>query len=374
MENYIGKCIDSIVNQTHKNLEIILVDDGATDLSGKICDEYSLRDSRIKVIHKENGGLVSARKAGIQIAHGMYATYVDGDDWIEPDMYEKLLGKILDADIILSGKIRDYGSHSVYEKNKIPEGIYSGTTLKNKIYATMMYTGRFYERGISPQIYQNLYIRELLQKNQMQVPDSINVAEDAACTYPALLDANKIVVTSDCFYHYRIREGSIMDIDSNNHLCHFKLLYRYLKKRFSKKKDLKEILLNQLNYMMIYALMLKEIDLLQHKDGIFPYSGVKEGDKIVVYGAGRFGKELVRFIKSQNKFSIVSWVDCNCKVDSIESLKHTKYDYIIIAVLIKEIANMIIEDLISMGIPEHKIKKIDIKEIEATKSKLNSIL
>ena len=179
IENYIRKCIESIQNQTYKKIEIILVDDGSTDLSGKICDEYALNDSRIKVIHKKNGGLVSARKVGIENAEGMYATYVDGDDWIESDMYEKLLNQIVDADIIISGKIRDYGDHSVYERNKIPEGIYNADDLKNIIYATMMYTGRFYERGISPQIYQNLYVKEILLKHCNSLSLLIPIIESA---------------------------------------------------------------------------------------------------------------------------------------------------------------------------------------------------
>ena len=82
---YVRKCIESIVNQTYQNLDIILVDDGSTDDSGVICDEYAEKDSRIRVIHKTNGGLVSARKAGINIAKGEYSLYVDGDDWIEND-------------------------------------------------------------------------------------------------------------------------------------------------------------------------------------------------------------------------------------------------------------------------------------------------
>ena len=89
VENYIHRCLDSLMDQTYKNLEIILVDDGSTDSSGIICDEYSKKDRRIQVIHKKNGGLVSARKAGILLATGEYSTYVDSDDWIEDSAYEK---------------------------------------------------------------------------------------------------------------------------------------------------------------------------------------------------------------------------------------------------------------------------------------------
>ena len=94
VENYLEQCIISVVHQTYKNLEIILVNDGSPDNSGKICDDFALMDKRIKVIHKMNGGLSSARNAGIDIAKGEYLGFVDSDDTIEPFMYEKLMTAI----------------------------------------------------------------------------------------------------------------------------------------------------------------------------------------------------------------------------------------------------------------------------------------
>lgn len=88
---YLSKCVESILNQTYRDLEIILVDDGSAYLCGKACDEYAGQDSRIRVIHKENGGSTSARKAGLEIADGEFVGFVDGDDWIEPDYYEKMV-------------------------------------------------------------------------------------------------------------------------------------------------------------------------------------------------------------------------------------------------------------------------------------------
>ena len=90
VEPYLRKCLDSIVGQTHRNLEIILVDDGSPDNCGAICDEYAARDERIKVIHKENGGVASARNAGLAVASGDYIGWVDSDDWIETDMMSQL--------------------------------------------------------------------------------------------------------------------------------------------------------------------------------------------------------------------------------------------------------------------------------------------
>ena len=90
-EKYLAKCLDSLINQTFQSLEIILIDDGSIDNSGKICDEYALNDDRIKVIHKENGGVSSARNAGLDLATGSYIAFVDPDDYIDPDMYATCL-------------------------------------------------------------------------------------------------------------------------------------------------------------------------------------------------------------------------------------------------------------------------------------------
>lgn len=105
-EKYLVRCVDSILNQTYGHLEVILVDDGAKDSSGAMCDEYAQKDARIRVVHKENGGLSSARNAGIDIAAGEYLAFVDSDDWIEPEMYETMLSLAVeqDAKMVVAGR------------------------------------------------------------------------------------------------------------------------------------------------------------------------------------------------------------------------------------------------------------------------------
>ena len=126
VEKFIKKCLDSIVNQTYKNLEIILVDDGSPDSCGKICDEYAQKDNRIKVIHKENGGLVSARNAGLEIATGDYISFIDPDDWIEKEMYEEMIKIAIEknVDAVRCGHYRDDNETSeehtcIFTENKL---------------------------------------------------------------------------------------------------------------------------------------------------------------------------------------------------------------------------------------------------------------
>lgn len=101
VEKYLKRCLDSVVNQTYKNLEIILIDDGCTDGSGNICDEYAAKDKRIIVIHKENGGLSNARNKGLDICTGEYISFIDSDDWIEKDFYEYVFNNVKNSDLLI---------------------------------------------------------------------------------------------------------------------------------------------------------------------------------------------------------------------------------------------------------------------------------
>lgn len=131
-EDYLVTCIESILKQTYRQLQIILVEDGSDDSSGEICDDYARRDERIIVLHKEkNEGLVAARHSGLSLAQGDYVGFVDADDWIEPTMFEYLINKAMkyDCDIVTSGRIEEFENKSVVCPNKLEEGIYTGEKL-----------------------------------------------------------------------------------------------------------------------------------------------------------------------------------------------------------------------------------------------------
>ena len=118
VEKYLQKCVDSIINQTYKNLEIILVDDGSPDNCPKMCDDYAEKDSRIKVVHKENGGLSDARNVGMEVATGEYVSFIDSDDYISLDFYETLLETIVDndSDVVECGVVKFYENEKFIKK------------------------------------------------------------------------------------------------------------------------------------------------------------------------------------------------------------------------------------------------------------------
>ena len=200
VEKYLEKCINSVIGQTYKNIEIIIVDDGSTDKSGLICDFFAGKDTRIVVIHKVNGGLSSARNAGLDIAKGDYIGFVDSDDWIEPDMYECLLCNMLkeNADISVCGV---YYSRENKTKTDKDTTSYCVLSRYEAICSTVRNNGL-----IKVYAWNKLYSRHVFEK--LRFPEG-KTYEDWYTILPAIDAAKIIVVSMQPKYHYLKRPGSI---------------------------------------------------------------------------------------------------------------------------------------------------------------------
>lgn len=228
---YIEQCIQSIIKQSYIDIEIILVDDGSTDGSGEICDKFSIIDSRIKVLHKKNGGLVSARKAGVRIATGDYITYVDGDDWIEPLMYEHMMSETKNglADVVIQGYLYDDGKKVTRVLNKFKEGIYEGGNIESLYERMLSYNldGAF-EFGIIPTVWCKIFKKELIIDAQIKVNEKITIGEDVAVTFPVLLNAKCIVISGHTDYHYRVNLSSMTKKYDKNYFMKLNELRKYM--------------------------------------------------------------------------------------------------------------------------------------------------
>ena len=230
IEKYLRQCINSVLAQTYGNIEIILVDDGSTDLSGEICDEYQMKYNNVIVIHKKNEGLVSARKSGVKIAKGIYTICVDGDDWIDKDTVACLYERMIDSkcDIAISNRIQEFEATG---EKKIQL-----CTLKPGVYDLKDEDNCFYKQffvddagiGVLHGICGKLIKTCLYKEHQMNVPEKISMGEDAACMYPCYMYADKVYVTEGKFYHYRQHVGSISHISSKNALSNWEELFNYL--------------------------------------------------------------------------------------------------------------------------------------------------
>ncbi len=200
---YIERCVNSILAQTYDNIEIILVDDGSKDDSPKLCDALGQADSRVKVIHKPNGGVTSARMAGIEAAKGEWTGFVDGDDEIEPDMYERLLDNALkyDADISHCG-------HVVIKPDGTKQYMYNTGRLakQSNIEAVKDLLAGVFEPGLGNKLYKSSLMRELMQSGKMN--GGIRINEDLLMNFYLFRKAENTVFEDFCPYSYIKREGS----------------------------------------------------------------------------------------------------------------------------------------------------------------------
>lgn len=198
VEEYLDECIASVAAQTYKNLEIILVDDGSPDNCPQMCDAWAEKDGRIRAIHKSNGGLSDARNTGLDVATGDYIAFVDSDDYIKPDMMEKLFAAISEqnADIAACGILNCEGDRQVTWGCRD----FSGTS--EQVLA-MLYNDAAYPVAAWNKLYRRICWKTL------RFPVG-KTCEDAFTTYRLVHDANRIVMISEALYCYRIRPGSIM--------------------------------------------------------------------------------------------------------------------------------------------------------------------
>jgi len=365
IDRYLGLCIESLINQTYGNLEIILVDDGSKDRCPEICDLYAGKDKRIKVIHKANGGLVSARKAGLLASRGRYIGYVDGDDWVGPGFFSSLYYSMTasNADIVCAGFSRDLFSESAHFQNNIVSGEYEGERLE-QLRKNMLSYGAFFKTGISTYVWNKLFKREILMDVQMNVDENISIGEDAAVVYPALMRCSRVCIVDNCAYHYRQREDSMLKRVSpfSNEAKKLKSLYDYLS-GFAKTCDAKYGIQRQVDEFVSGICIMRSGDLsFFHKQ--------LDGKSIVVYSAGTFGQQLVNRVKEKKSNTIAGWIDddyweyrrCCMDVDPVSDIVKLDYDYVLIATIDTILADAVKIKLLEYGVQPEKILKVELHD------------
>lgn len=379
VEGYLKECIESLLCQTLKEIEIILVDDGSDDKCPQICDDYARRDNRIKVIHKGNGGPDSARKAGIAIAKGKYVGYVDGDDWVEPSMYEKMLEyaernqvAVVETGIIDSWEFREGRRHSY-----LPEGCYKAEKFRNQIEPYILYAGSFFRHGISPYLCTKIFLRDAICKYQ-EIDDILNkIQDDTMVSLPCIVETQSLYISHGCYYHYRVRTDSGKRAVRQNEVKNFMECYPLMYKRFQG-SQLSALQDNQINYYSMYWLLMKAPYVFRGQaDKVFePICQLKRDSKVVVYGAGSVGIHWMDFFR-QIGLNIVCWSDKNYEtlastydICNPKSICDYEYDYVVIAILRESTVASVRKDLLALGVPKEKICWIDKEYIKNPKSLL----
>lgn len=364
-EKYLRKCLTSILNQCYSLFELILVNDGSEDLSGEICDEFAQMDKRVRVIHKKNEGVIYARITGIQAARYEWIAFVDADDWVEAE-FLKCLTDLIDreeADIVAIGCIAETSYKTNYVSNKIKPGIYEGKRLKDEFIPEMFYYAGVFQFGLLPYLWNKLFRKELLASCYADIDTRIYDGDDVAVLYPYLLHVNKIVVTNDYLYHYRIHETSMTYKKGESFYENVSRLYLYLNAVF-RDSDYRKCLCPQLNqYLRMMVLAGTPDELKQRGQFCFPFDKIPMGSAVVLYGAGQVGIVYYQQLKKTNYCTVVSWVDKNyldlikngLPVETPDSIEYKDYDYIVIANAEIKIKEEIKKFLLCLGVEAEKI-------------------
>lgn len=207
VEKYLKEALDSVVNQTYKNLQIILVDDGSTDSSGEICDLYAKQDNRITVIHQENAGAGAAKNAGLELVKGEYFSIIDSDDYIELNMYEKMLGYMESyrSDVVQC-LFRNVFVNRKVDRNYLIKSKDVRKIKRNKFLKEYLYDWKY-------AIFANKVFKTSLLKD-IRFPVGRKI-DDEFFTYKLICNAKTIVNTKEVFYNYRMRKSSVMNENSD---------------------------------------------------------------------------------------------------------------------------------------------------------------
>lgn len=347
--DYLDKCIESVINQTYKNLEIILVDDGSKDQSGQICDRVAEYDSRIRVIHKENGGLVSARKAGLEVATGDYIGFVDGDDYIEPLFYEVLLNQIVktNSDFVHTSLVEEKNGVEIKKYSCMEQIINNDLNSCVEIIRTSIF-GESMDNIITQSVVTKLFRKELIRECYGNVPDDNSQGEDAICFVLCLLKAKTISVQTSPLYHCRKREGSYTDYTRVKNIEEIWRQYRELEKIFIKSNIYQYLQKDMDSFYLKFTLNIVKRIRPTCDVHIYYFKNVKIlcGKRIVLYGAGAVGQDFYSQISKYVSCEIVAWIDKSYKsykfdyrkVENADNIVDYQYDYIVIAVKSEQIA------------------------------------
>lgn len=380
VQHYLKPCIDSICEQTYTRLEIILVDDGSTDDCGRICDDYAEIDSRITVLHKENGGLSSARNAGLDMAKGEYISFVDADDTVHPSFIEILIGLCRDYQCTIAQC--DY--LTVAENSlRLPLNTLQSIKLYNNKQA--LYELCCTSNGTKYTVAWNkLYKKELFQNIRYPLG---RIHEDEFTTYLLLWKSEKTAVINQYLYYYLQRSDSIMgsgfSVKRLDGLAAFRERLEFLKDKQlweeyegtlramihliessysrleEKKKDFGSVCAKLRKEKEATEWTLRE---LRSKKALKADAFPKDA-RIVLYGAGHWGRICCQRIRESQFGVVVGWVDnawnelerTEYPVGPVDTLMHISFDFVLLTIKDRQVQEEVAANLVGWGIPREKI-------------------
>ena len=240
VEKYLRQCLDSLLQQSYRDLEIIMVDDGSQDSSGEICEEYAAKDSRIKVIHKQNEGLGFARNSGLEISTGKYVTFIDSDDVAECDLIEQLMKEVIDKDVdtCIGGFKRITEDGKAVFQESYTRDFFSGDDVYNKLFARMLGSAPDAHDAIRMSVWNVLYSMDIIRKHNIRFPsERVFISEDIVWDSEYYRYAQAVSVIGSTAYHYRITPGSLTQKYKPQMIDRICVLYNEMEKRVSADRE-----------------------------------------------------------------------------------------------------------------------------------------
>ena len=382
VEKYLRRCLDSILAQTYKDIEILLIDDGSSDNSYEIMTEYAQKDGRIKIFKCEHSGVANVRKNGIEWATGDYIGFIDSDDWIEPNMYSSLYNTMVknDCDLVSSDVwVHGVDGNEWIDFDNYKAGLY--TELYRDIYPTMLHDFSVNMKGMRCYLVSKLFRADILKRTIEKIDTRVFYCEDEMILYRYCLECQSIYIMREPFYHYIKRIGSAELKPNENEPENMYRLFSNLKEAFEA-SPYRNVLMPQLYQNAVYLNNrvlrgLYGIDLGGKNAWFFPEIEKLYGHKIVIYGAGACGQAMQKELWLHGHAGdVVAIVDKNhCKVkmhvgetasEFIDNLKYDvqpvsavnniDYDYVVVAIYNKSVADEAIAELQKKwSIPKDKI-------------------
>ncbi len=364
VEEYIGKCIESVINQTYYNLEIIIIDDYSSDNTGRICDSYA-NDSRVIVIHHNNNkGLVSSRKDGLKIATGSYISFIDGDDYVDDVFIESLVKQIenTDADFIHGG-FQQVDECNNYIESIVADFSPNNTFVFNSTADRVSFVNRHVMNtdqkcAMTYSIWSKLYKADIIKKSYLSVPNEQNYGEDLVSLLICILISKVIIVSKDTYYFYRIRKKSMSHIEKEEFLIKELGLYENILR-------IHELRTNVKYYNGVVVGVRNLLSYVIKQSARYRWTNIDEieGKRVVIFGAGNVGRDYLYQLKNENVCDVIGIIDNDNAIKSIDGIEvhqiqyllSCEYERILVAVKSKDTAVEIIDELKEFGLSENII-------------------
>lgn len=376
MEKYLEKCVESLLAQTLRELEIIFVDDGSTDNSRAILERYARENKNIYTVFQEHSGSQAARKRGTEEATGIYIGYVDSDDYIDPVMYQRLYEAAVESkvDLVSAGYVLE-GNYVSECYDGVEQGIYQNERMGWLREHTIFNLSRE-DLGLRGSLCCKLFRRELMQQVMRQVPAALSFSEDKMCVLTYVLECSSVEVLYEAYYHYKINQASMTNSVSNNYLMRVQSVQEYLESLYTHPLFTEGMRIQAELYVV--QQLIKGINsrmgfLNSNLLWIDPdwMDGIPERSKVFLYGAGALGKKYYQQIQNSKKLIFAGCMDFAYEtmagypfeVKDPEKWKEYDFDLVVITLKDSKKAEEIKKKLCNLGMDRLQIYHFEQKEI-----------